>query len=76
MNSQPVGAAEGSRAEARRHLVRLLLEQLQRSFALDGADGGIRMMNDLLAGLDDEALRAYAYRQGIRAEDEFEGEVE
>lgn len=33
-------------------------------------------MTDLLEGLDDEALRAYAYQHGIRSEDELEQEAE
>lgn len=62
------------RAASRQHLQRLLLEQFERTFTTEGHEQGLHQISDLLTRLDDEALRSYAYRRGIRSEDEFERE--
>ena len=61
-------------AGARRHLQRRLLEQLDRTFTTEGREGVLRVMADVLARLDSDALRGYAYERGIRSEDELEGD--
>lgn len=62
------------RAASRQHLQRLLLEQFERTFTTEGHGEALHHISDLLTRLDDEALRSYAYRRGIRSEDEFERE--
>jgi len=62
--------AENNEA-SRQHLLRLLLEQLERTFTTEGHAAALRVVTDLLERLDDDALRAYAYQHGIRTEDEF-----
>jgi hypothetical protein len=64
-----------ARAAARQHLLRRLLEQLERTFSTEGHEGALRVVTDLLERLDDEALRDYAYSHGVRSEDEFEAEA-
>jgi len=64
-----------SRAASRQHLLRLLVEQVERTFTTEGHEGALRIVTDLLERLDENALRAYAYQQGIRSEDEFENEA-
>jgi DNA-binding transcriptional MocR family regulator len=61
---------------SRQHLVRRLLEQLERTFTTEGHASAMHVVTDLLERLDDAALRAYAYQHGIRAEDELEDESE
>ena len=63
-----------ARAAPRQHLLRLLLEQFERTFSLEGHTSALAVVTDLLERLDDDALRAYAYEHGIRSEDEFEEE--
>jgi len=53
-------------------LLRLLIEQLERTFTVEGQSRALRVITELLERLDDETLRAYAYQHGIRSEDEFE----
>ena len=64
-----------TQAASRQHLLRLLAEQVERTFTTEGHEGALQVVTDLLERLDDDALRAYAYRQGIRSEDEFENEA-
>ena len=61
-------------AASRQHLLRRLLEQLERTFTTEGHEAALRV-TDLLERLDDDALRAYAYQHGIRSEDELEEEA-
>lgn len=72
---RPTSTTEGL-AISRQHLLRRLLEQLDRTFTTEGHASALRVVTDLLEGLDDEALRAYAYQHGIRSEDELEQEAE
>jgi hypothetical protein len=62
-------------AASRQHLLRRLLEQLERTFTTEGHEAALRVVTDLLERLDDDALRAYAYQHGIRSEDELEEEA-
>jgi hypothetical protein len=62
-------------AASRQHLLRRLLEQLERTFTTEGQESALAVVTDLLERLDDDALRAYAYQHGIRSEDEFEEEA-
>jgi len=62
-------------AASRQHLLRRLLEQLERTFTTEGQETALGVVTDLLERLDDDALRAYAYQHGIRSEDEFEEEA-
>ena len=61
-----------SLAVSRQHLLRRLLEQLDRTFTTEGQQRALQVVTDLLERLDDDALRAYAYQHGIRSEDDFE----
>jgi hypothetical protein len=61
---------------SRQHLLRRLLEQLERTFSTEGYPAALRMVTELLERLDDDALRGYAYQEGIRTEDELESEAE
>jgi len=63
-------------AAARQHLLRRLLEQVERTFTMEGCPAALRMVTDLLERLDDDALRGYAYEHGIRTEDELEIEAD
>lgn len=53
------------------HLVRLLVEQIERTFATDGRDQALQKVAHMLRGLDEGALRALVYRQGLQSEDEL-----
>lgn len=60
---------------AREHLVRVLLEQLERTFTTEGTAGGLRFVEQLLLHLDESALREYAYQHGIMTEFDLEPEA-
>lgn len=62
-------------ATSRQHLLRRLLEQLERTFTTEGRETALGVATELLERLDDDALRAYAYQHGVRSEDEFEEEA-
>lgn len=62
-------------AISRQHLLRRLVEQLDRTFTTEGQASALQVVTDLLERLDDDELRAYAYQHGIRSEDEFEEEA-
>jgi hypothetical protein len=61
-------------AASRQHLLRRLLEQVERTFTTEGHEAALGVVTELLERLDDDALRAYAYQHGVRSEDEFEEE--
>jgi hypothetical protein len=61
-------------AASRQHLLRRLLEQVDRTFTTEGHETALGVVTELLERLDDDALRAYAYQHGVRSEDEFEEE--
>jgi hypothetical protein len=56
---------------SREHLVRLLVEQIERTFAADGRDRALQQVAHVLRGLDEAALRALVYWQGLQNEDEL-----
>jgi hypothetical protein len=56
---------------SREHLVRQLVEQIERTFATDRRDQALQKVADMLRGLDEAALRALVYRQGLQNEDEL-----
>jgi len=68
--------ASEARTSPRQHLLRLLLEQFERTFTTEGHPAAFRAVADLLGRLDDDALRAYAYDHGIRSEEELEAEAD
>jgi hypothetical protein len=55
---------------SREHLVRLLVQQIERTFATDGRDQALHEVGEMLRGLDEAALRALVYRQGLQDEDD------
>ncbi len=62
---------------SREHLVRLLVEQIERTFATEGRDQALQEVAHMLRRLDEAALRALVYRQGLQNEDELtESEVD
>jgi hypothetical protein len=56
---------------SRDHLIRLLVQQIERTFAADGRDQALHEVADMLRGLDEAALRTMVYRQGLQTEDEM-----
>jgi hypothetical protein len=58
----------------REHLVRILLEHLERTFSTEGATKALHAMEQLLLHLDETALREYAYQRGITTEYDLEPE--
>ena len=60
----------------REHLVRILLEHLERTFTTEGAAGVAGILEQLLLRLDEGALREYAYQLGLTTEYDLEPEAE
>ncbi|HEU5303233.1 MAG TPA: hypothetical protein VFU40_01205 [Gemmatimonadales bacterium] len=56
---------------SREHLVRVLLEQIERTFATDGRDKALQHIAGMLRRLDETALRALVYEQGLVEESEL-----
>jgi hypothetical protein len=56
---------------SREHLIRLLVGQIERTFSVDGPDQALQQVAHLLRSLDEPALRALVYQQGLQAEDEL-----
>ena len=56
---------------SREHLVRLLVEQVERTFSTEGSIKALRDLGNLLRRLDESALRALVYGQGAADEDEL-----
>jgi hypothetical protein len=56
---------------SREHLVRLLMEQIERTFATNGRDHALQRIAAMLRTLDETALRALVYQQGLQDEDEL-----
>ena len=56
----------------REDLVRLLADQIERTFNTEGQSQGLRMVEEMLLRLDSTALRELAYRQGVTTESEGE----
>ena len=58
----------------RAHLIRVLLEQMERTYGTEGEPGVTRMIAELLCRLGDASLREYAYSLGLTTELELEPE--
>ena len=56
----------------REDLVRLLADQIERTFTSEGQSQGLRAVEEMLLRLDGTALRELAYRQGLTTESEGE----
>lgn len=56
---------------SREHLIRLLVGQIERTFATNGRDGALQQVAAMLRVLDEAALRALVYREGLQTEDEL-----
>ncbi|HEY7636326.1 MAG TPA: hypothetical protein VH763_12305 [Gemmatimonadales bacterium] len=56
---------------AHEHLVRILLEQLERTFETSGKGEALRQIEAMLRLLDPAALRALVYQQGLQDESEL-----
>jgi hypothetical protein len=70
------GKPAEAEAVAKEHLVRLLLEQVDRTFSTEGHAAGLQRVGDLLRRLDAAALREYAYLHGLITEYDLEPEKE
>ena len=53
-------------------LVRLLADQIERTFNTEGQSQGLRLVEEMLLRLDSTALRELAYRGGVTTESEGE----
>jgi hypothetical protein len=56
---------------SREHLVRLLLEQVERTFSSEGSRKALYELGNLLRRLDESTLRALLQWQGAADEDEM-----
>jgi hypothetical protein len=58
------------------HLVRILSEEVERTFSTEGQEAGARLVARLFRHLDEAALRELAYRFGITTESDLEPEAD
>ena len=70
---RPGPKTQGEQAD-REHLLRVLSELLERTFASEGQAATLRLMADLLRRLDGSTLRELAYQQGLTTEFDLEPE--
>ena len=56
----------------REDLVRLLADQIERTFNTEGQSQGLRLVEEMLLRLDTTAMRELAYRRGVTTESEAE----
>ena len=68
---RPLSKASEADIISREHLVRLLLEQIERTFATDGKAQALQQIAAIFRSLDEGALRALVYAQGIQDEEEL-----
>lgn len=62
---------------SREHLIRLLVEQIERTFHVDGTTQALQHLAEMLRGLEEPALRGLVYQQGLQSEEELtEAEIE
>ena len=62
---------------SREHLIRLLIEQIGRTFDIRGRDQTLQNIADMLRRLEEPALRGLVYQQGLQSEEELtEAEIE
>ena len=64
-------ATEASRV-MHEHLVRILSEEVERTFSSEGQQAGTRLVVELFRRLDETALRELAYQYGITTEADLE----
>ena len=67
----PISKAREAELVSREHLVRLLVEQIERTYAADGPDRALQHITEMLRGLEGSVLRGLVYRQGLQTEDEL-----
>jgi hypothetical protein len=67
----PLPKASEADIISREHLVRLLMQQIERTFATNGRDHALQRIAAMLRTLDETALRALVYQQGLQDEDEL-----
>jgi hypothetical protein len=67
----PLSTASDAEIVSREHLVRLLLEQIERTFNTEGQVQALQQVAAMLRSLDQPALRGLVYRQGLQGEDEL-----
>ena len=76
MKHSPSKSSEADQI-SREHLIRLLVEQIERTFNVGGQRQALQKIADLLRGLDEPALRGLVYQQGLQSEEELtEAEIE
>lgn len=68
---RPLSKASEADIISREHLVRRLLEQIGRTFDVDGKDQALQEIAAMLRRLDQGALRALVFEQGLQGEDEL-----
>lgn len=56
---------------SREHLVRLLVEQIERTATLEGRNRAMQQIAEMLRSLEEPVLRGLVYRQGLQDEDEM-----
>jgi hypothetical protein len=56
----------------REDLVRLLADQIERTFHSEGQSRGLRLVEEMLLRLDSTTLRELAYQRGLTTESEGE----
>jgi hypothetical protein len=71
MHHIPMPKAEEADLVSRQHLVRLLLEQIERTFSTEGSRKAMQDLGDLLRRLDESTLRALLQWQSVADEDEL-----
>jgi hypothetical protein len=67
----PVRKASEADIISSEHLVRLLLEQIERTFTTNGREQALQQIAAMLRRLDESALRGLVYEQGLQDEDEL-----
>jgi hypothetical protein len=56
---------------SREHLVRLLMEQIERTSTLEGRNKAMQQIAEMFRSLEEPVLRGLVYRQGLQDEDEL-----
>lgn len=67
----PMSKAQEADWVSREHLVRLLIEQVERTFSTEGSNRALNDLGNLLRRLDEPTLRALVQWQGLANEDEM-----
>jgi hypothetical protein len=64
--------SEEAREAVREELVRLLLDEVDRTFATEGREDGLRTVGDLFRRLDETTLCDLAYSMGLETDQQLE----